>query len=394
MKIMIIKYLKMNKIKIPLLIAAIGFIVAAIFVCANNSHPSVNENYYLKADSIHRVTILAVGDAMAHMPQQNSAKQSDSEIYDFQSVFQFIEPLVKSADISIVNYETNAAGKPYSGYPRFSAPDTFIYALKDVGFNFFINANNHSADKGYVGLTRTIEVMEQWNIEHTGTFKNKNERKKHYPFIKKINGMRIAILNYTYGINGNLLPKGTVINEIDTIQMAIDIKKAKDSLSDAIVACLHWGVEDQRKPNHEQKATADFLFRQGVDVIVGSHPHTVQSMEWRKNSKLNKNQLVFWSLGNFVSNQRKRYNDGGLIVLFDVVKNIKENTVYIENARYVPFWVMKTAFPIKYFVLPVNQTINDTCNLRWNTELREAFNTFKEDTKALLSLDTNQFKEL
>jgi len=246
MKDKIKRYLEMNKIKLPLLIAAIGFVVAAIFLCAKFSQSSNNGNTSLKEDSIHRVTILAVGDAMAHMPQQNSAKINDSEVYDFQSVFQYIEPLVKSADISIVNYETNAAGKPYSGYPRFSAPDTFIYALKDVGFNFFVNANNHSADKGYVGITRTIDVMDQWDIDHTGTFKNAAERKKNYPFIKKINGMRVAILNYTYGINGSLLPRGTIINQIDTVQMAMDIKKAKDSLSDAIVACMHWGVEDQR----------------------------------------------------------------------------------------------------------------------------------------------------
>ncbi len=387
----------MNRTKILIIIVSITIIFSTLFLTKNSFFNSniANSNFKSKAeDTIIRITIVSVGDAMAHMPQVNSAQVGETDIFDFQSVFQFIKPFIQQGDISILNYETTAAGKPYSGYPMFSAPDTFAYALKSVGFNLFVQANNHAADKGVVGVKRTIDVLDKWKIEHTGVFKSKKDRDTLYPFIKNCRGIRVAFLNYTYSLNGNLMPKGTIINEIDTIQMALDIVKAKKRKSDIIVACMHWGAEYQRKPNEGQRNLADFLFNKGVDVIIGSHPHTIQTMEWKKDTIKNNNKLVFWSLGNFVSNQRKRYTDGGLIVLFDVVKNLKNNKTYVENARYIPFWVLKTNFPIKYYLLPINKNIDDTTYVRMDKELKDAFELFKNDTKQLLKLDTNEFKEI
>ena len=194
---------------------------------------------------------------------------------------------------------------------------------KKSGFDFLITANNHSLDRGKKGLERTIDVLDQLKIEHTGTFKDEKSRNDNYPYIKLLKGKKIAILNFTYGTNGLKVELPNIVNAIDTIQIKKDIKKAKALKSDFILVTIHWGSEYQRNYNDFQSNLAQWLCDEGADAIIGMHPHVVQPMEIMhpKNNKT-KNIPIAYSLGNFVSNQRDQYKNGGIGVGLELkIKN-------------------------------------------------------------------------
>ena len=369
-----------------------GFVMIS-FIKKNNHSDKEPKKEII--DSFIRISIVVAGDAMAHYPQIASAYNDTNKDYDFYPVFQYISPVIKKFDFSIVNYETTAGGKPYTGYPQFSAPDTLAYIIKDAGFKFFVNANNHSVDKGLKGITNTIDVFDKYNIPHTGTFKDEASRNEVYPSIQVINGLKIAILNYTYGTNGLFIPEPKIVNTIDTNVIKVDLKKALDSIPDAVVVCMHWGIEYQREPNQEQINLANFLFENGADVIVGSHPHVIQPLELATFNYKNKSKtgLIIWSLGNFVSNQRKQYTNGGIMVDFTLEKNKFTNTLKIKEVGYIPFWVYKTTKPEKFYILPICLFENDTTIFKLNNTDKTAFETFIKDTRSHLKRDTLNIKE-
>jgi poly-gamma-glutamate synthesis protein (capsule biosynthesis protein) len=193
-------------------------------------------------------------------------------------------------------------GKPYRGYPAFSAPDEFAVALKDAGFDIFLNANNHILDRGSKGLHRTLDVLDSLGLRHTGVFRDGAERKRVYPLMIRQKGVNLAFLNYTYGTNG-LKPTGAdVVNYIDTTQIRQDILAARLLNADFIIANMHWGLEYKLQANDEQKRLAKWLIDQGVDIVMGNHPHVIQPSETLTDSLGNIRRVVVYSLGNFVSN--------------------------------------------------------------------------------------------
>jgi len=346
-------------------------------------------------DSIKIIHVIATGDAMSHMPLVQSSQDSVSGRFNFYPSFEYLAPILNNEDLKIVNFETTLAGPPYSGYPQFCAPDTLAYTLKNIGFNFFVNANNHSVDKSSKGINRTIDVFNKYGIQHTGTFRNEAERKKDYPAFVTLNGIKVSILNYTYGTNSLIAPKPTIINYIDTNSIKADLAAARNGNPDMILVCLHWGNEYQREPCIEQKMIADVLFRNGTDVIVGSHPHVIQPIEVKnfKYKGRNKKGLVIWSLGNFFANQRKQYRDGGMFVKFDIAKNIYTGECTLLNIGYIPFWVYKTLNPVKFYVLPIYRFENDSLTFKMNVQDKQDFHTFITDTRKHLSRDTANIKE-
>lgn len=146
-------------------------------------------------------------------------------------------------------------GKPYKGYPAFSAPDEFLTAIHDAGFNVLVTANNHSLDRGKSGLERTIQLIDSLKVPHAGTYINADEREKKYPLLLEKNGFRIALLNYTYGTNGIPVTPPNIVNYIDTAIIAKDIEESKAMKPDAIIACMHWGIEYQSLPDKEQNSS-------------------------------------------------------------------------------------------------------------------------------------------
>jgi len=284
-----------------------------------------------------KITLLFVGDAMQHAPQINSAERPEGK-YDYSECFEHIRNEVKSADISVVNLETTHAGKPYTGYPVFSAPDEFSAELQRSGFNLFVIANNHSADKGKKGIERTIDVLDSLKIMYTGTFKDLVARDSTYPLLVEKNGFRLAFLNYTYDTNGLPVTTPNIVNEISDKTILQDIEKAKTLNPDLIIACLHWGIEYQRTPSKEQRRLAKLMIDNGVQVIIGSHPHVIQPMEGVLNSdKSTYKSIVAYSLGNFISNQNDRYTDSGAMVKISIEKD-EENNVNITNCAYSLVW--------------------------------------------------------
>ncbi len=308
-------------------------------------------------DTILRMSLLAAGDAMAHLPQTHAALDKLTGRYVYDSVFRYIAGHIQQFDLAIINLETTLGGKPYRGYPMFSAPDAYATGLRDAGFNLFTLANNHAVDRFNRGVIRTLHALDSLGITHTGTYHDTLHRDTTYPLLLDINGIRIVILNATYGTNGLFTTPPVMVNMINEQQMEQDLKRAREMQPDLLIAVMHWGPEYSRTPHPVQRHTAEFLVTRGVDVIVGHHSHVLQPVEWLKvsNDTLEREALVIWSLGNFYSNQRRRYRDGGMFVTFDVAKNINTGNVTIEHTAFQPFWVWKRDNPIAYRIFPEQQ---------------------------------------
>lgn len=261
-------------------------------------------------------TLLFVGDAMQHQDQLDRARQLGDGQYDYSECFTLISPVIKEADYAVVNLEVPLGGGKggYTGFPCFSAPDEFAAALKDAGFDLFLTANNHTLDRSDYGLRRTIQVLDSLQVDHTGTFIDKDNRKQLMPLIKEVNGIKIAFLNYTYGTNG-LEPKdGAEVALLDKEQIAADIRSAREKGAELIVAMPHWGVEYVLTENAHQRDMAQFMIDEGVDMIIGGHPHVIQPMKVIRSEKHDKDVLVVYSLGNFISNMKTNDTRGGALV--------------------------------------------------------------------------------
>lgn len=280
-----------------------------------------------------RLTLVFAGDIMGHDTQIESARAMGGGTYDYSSNFKYISEYISAADIAVGNLEVTLAGPPYKGYPAFSSPDELALELKRSGFDILVNANNHAIDRRKKGLERTLYVLDSIGIIQSGVFKDPADRNARYPLVVEKNGIRVAMLNYTYGTNGIKVTSPNIVNYIDTVQIHLDLLKAKTAEPDFIIALMHWGLEYERKENSSQQKMAEFLFKNGVNAIIGSHPHVVQPIRL-----YNDENLVVYSMGNMISNQRKRYTDGGILV--DITLEKGDRTSLVEY-NYLPVWVHK-----------------------------------------------------
>lgn len=299
------------------------------------------------------ISLLFIGDVMGHGPQITSALDKTTNTYDYNGCFKFITEEMSDADYTIANLEVTLAGPPYTGYPQFSSPDELAVGCKNAGIDILVTANNHSCDRGGAGITRTIWVLDSLNILHTGTFKDTNDWKSNNPLIIEHNCFRLAILNYTYGTNGIPFPKPTIVNLIDKDVIAKDIALAKTKKVDKIIVVTHWGEEYQSNAGTWQITMGQYIFDQGADIIIGAHPHVLQKMVWEKTrDTLGRENLVVYSLGNFVSNQRDRKKDGGAMIKLTLKK--ENGKTFIQDAGHILTWVYT---PVedgakKYYILP------------------------------------------
>jgi poly-gamma-glutamate synthesis protein (capsule biosynthesis protein) len=330
----------------------------------------------------HEITLLFTGDVMQHMPQVDAAWNGELGAYVYDSCFKYINPWLSGADLAIANLETTLAGKPYSGYPAFSSPDELVNGLLRAGVDMVGTANNHCCDRGKTGIERTITMLDSLGMMHMGTYKNAEAYLKTNPVIINTRGFRLAFVNYTYGTNGIPVPENNIVSLIEKDRLLADMKAAKDSAVDMTIVFIHWGEEYQRAPNAFQKDIAEYLFAQGANIIIGSHPHVIQPMEWRKGETPAKEQLVVWSLGNFVSNQRKQYTDGG--TTFKVTLQKKDGHATIKDAGYRLTWVYNPVVNGKkqYFILPGARFENDTVLL--DAQARKDLKLFLADSRELL----------
>ncbi|MBO7629921.1 MAG: CapA family protein, partial [Bacteroidales bacterium] len=293
------------------------------------------------------LTLMFIGDVMSHSPQVDAARLEDGT-YDYAPCYRFLAPYIASADICIANMEVPLAGAPYTGYPQFSCPDAMMSQLFDVGVDVFLTANNHTFDKGAKGIRRTIRVMDSLGIPHVGTWLDSADFNQRNPLIVEKNGFRIAVLNYTYGTNGIPAPNPFIVNILDSVNIFNDIATARATDADFIIAMPHWGIEYARHQNKEQMGYARYMYECGADMVIGSHPHVVQPITLENRNELGVPQrITAYSLGNFVSNQRKRYTDGGIIVKCEIVRDTN-GVIQVTDYEYLPYWVYKGTCQGKY----------------------------------------------
>jgi hypothetical protein len=324
-----------------------------------------------------QLKLVFTGDIMGHDTQIASALATGEPGYDYKPCFQYLRPYLQEADLVIGNLEVTFAGEPYKGYPAFSTPDELAADLKWAGFDILINANNHALDRGQKGLVRTIEVLEQEEIVQTGTFSDPESRADYYPLVVEKKGIRIALLNYTYGTNGIKDRPPSIINRIDKAQIREDMQKAHTALPDFILVTMHWGNEYQLTESSQQQELAAYLFELGADAVIGSHPHVIQPI--RGDGAGN---LVVYSLGNLISNQRNRSRDGGIV--FEMV--LSKESHEITSHAYLPVWVWKphTQKGTRFTLVPANLDPASETLSEMSAEDMSKMKLFLEDTRSRL----------
>jgi poly-gamma-glutamate synthesis protein (capsule biosynthesis protein) len=338
----------------------------------------------IRSQDTTRVSLIFFGDVMQHDSQIADAYNPTLKTYDYNPCFQFVKAYFESADFAIGNLELTLAGPPFKGYPQFSAPDQLARTLKGAGVDILVTANNHSVDRRKGGIDRTIQMLDSMNILHTGTFRDTVDRMNDYPLMISKNDIKIALLNYTYGTNGIPVPKDRVVNLIDTALMRKDLARAAELVADATIVFVHWGNEYQRSQSALQERLTEFCFNRGATLVIGSHPHVIQPMEWRKNE----NRMVVYSLGNFVSGQRDRYKNGGAMVRVELekVNSDSSSMTKIDTAGYILQWVYRTVDTNKdYYVLPVQDFENDTTGFIKDSYSKSALKLFASDSRKLLN---------
>jgi hypothetical protein len=337
------------------------------------------------------VTMLFAGDIMQHGPQIEAAWSEADSFYDYHPCFNYVKPIVSSFDIAIANLEVTLAGKPFTGYPQFSAPDELAVAVRDAGFDVLATANNHCCDRGKSGLIRTISVLDSLKIMRTGTYLDSVDLRDHHPLILKKNDITIALLNYTYGTNGLPVHEPTIVSLIDTCTVINDLKSARKPDVDFVIVFFHWGNEYQSQPSTEQEALARLCRDYGADAVIGSHPHVIQPMEYFAPDSLNPaGHLLVYSLGNYVSNQRDRYKDGGAMIGFTLTKTWNKKTV--SHPEYHLTWV-HTPYENgkkKYYILPVKQFENEP---PMDSISRENLRLFTTDSRGFLNVGRKSVPE-
>ena len=290
------------------------------------------------------VSFLFMGDIMGHGPQIRSAYQNSEKKYNYDKVFEPLEDIISSVDFAVANLEVTLAGPPYMGYPQFSSPDELAEACKNNGVDVLVTANNHSCDRKNSGVIRTVEVLDSFKILHTGTFKDEKKRDQENLLILSKKGIKVGLLNYTYGTNGIPFSTPAYVNMLDSSLIKQDVINARKKKLDKLIVFVHWGYEYRDFPNSYQKKFNTFFNEIGVDVVIGSHPHVLQPMIYKIEN--NKEFLTVFSLGNFVSNQRESRKDGGAMFRLSFEK--KGGKVYISRKEYVLTWVHKFMDDGKY----------------------------------------------
>lgn len=326
--------------------------------------------------------IIFCGDLMGHGGQIKAAKTADG--YDYSPCFQFVEGYLKSADLAIANFELTLAGEPYSGYPQFSSPDQVLVDAHKAGFELFTTVNNHCMDSGKKGFLRTLQVFDSLGIAHLGTYRDSAERYENHPLMMDLKGFRLAFLTYTYGTNEIPVPNPLVANMIDTVAMAADLAEAHQRDAEYVITMIHWGIEYDTIANKQQRKLAKFLLQNGSDIVIGGHPHVVQDATMDALPDNDKTpEIVVYSMGNLVSNQRFRNTDGGIMVELQLTK--KDDKIE-QGCHYMPYWVYRGVYNglYQYYILP-------THDARLNPKKYQLPN---DDLKALILFDDNTRERL
>lgn len=284
---------------------------------------------------ISRVSLVAVGDNLIHNTLISAGEQEDGTL-DYTSFYANIKNDISSADVAVINQETILGGSSfeYTGYPTFNSPWEIGTAAIDAGFDIFTCATNHSLDKGYSGIEQECKFFsEHPEVVHVGTNTSQEEYNSILYYEK--NGIKFAILNYTYGTNGIPIPEGRewCVNMMDKDKITTDVKAAREN-ADVVIVFPHWGTENSTEVSDYQREYVSLFSELGVDIVIGTHPHVLQPVEWVTNETTGKKMLVYYSLGNFISHQTSLNQLCGGMAQIQIEK--KGDEVSITSAKLTP----------------------------------------------------------
>ncbi|MFC5531826.1 CapA family protein [Cohnella yongneupensis] len=337
--------------------------------------PSESPTEQAKEPTIREATLLAVGDIMAHSPQLPAYYDHESNRYTFDPWFDQVKPILQAGDWVFGNIETPLAGAElkYSGYPRFNAPAELADAIAGAGFQIVSTANNHTMDRGFPGVTRTLANVRKAGLVPVGTASDPNDAKR--ITIEERNGIRMGFMAYTYGTNGIPIPedKPFAVNLIDSAAMRESIAELRRAGADVVTVSLHFGLEYHRMPSDAQIGLAHELIAAGSDIVLGSHPHVVQPYERvhvpasESADGVERNGVVIYSMGNFISNQSGDWKDVGLIFGVGVKKTEQPDgtsATEITQVTTTPTWVhiQTIAKQRHYTVIPMAQALAERNN--------------------------------
>lgn len=350
-------------------------------------------------------TLAAVGDIMVYDDQIEDAKQEDLT-YDFSDCFAAIAAYTSSTDLTVGNLELNFNGPPYLGSAKtsFNAPESLASNLKDIGFDILQTANTYSIMNGFNGLTSTINYLNDAGIDHVGTYAtDPSESADQGVLIREVNGIRMAFIAFTKGVNGMSLPTGKEFcvdllytdytgnfSDVNTTKILDRINAAKDQNPDVIIAMLHWGGEYDIEPTESQNTITDLLFKNGVDVIIGSHSHVVGPMEMKTVQTVDgetKDCFVAYSLGNFFSSMQgidRDYLYESVILNLEFTKSGETGETTISNVSYTPLYFVdhgETA-DVRFEVVPIRKAIASSVFEDYTDVMTEAIAHLQTHTKA------------
>lgn len=320
--------------------------------------PKVEVKDEEKTPKMYEAKMIMVGDALIHDRLYNTVRNEDGS-YDFKPTIQYIKPIITKYDLKYYNQETILGGAElgYSSYPQFNSPNEVGDAFLDAGFNLVSLATNHTMDKGERGVLNSVNYWKsKKNVVYSGQWSSWDERNEVHVY--DINGISYAFFSYTTWTNGLETPngKGYLNNVYSDEKAATDISKVRD-LVDVVIVAMHWGTEYSLGVSSSQEYIANYLAGLGVDLIIGSHPHVVEPVQYINNGKT----FVIYSLGNFLSAQYGIDRLTGLMMEVTIKKVVNVDgtiTVSIESPKAELTYTQTNDYT-KYRVYPYSK-LNST----------------------------------
>lgn len=315
-----------------ILLAGLSFVLYT--KCFNNndktskSKPSKKVSEVKETKKVYKLSMIMAGDALIHSNVYRDAQNADGT-FNFDKQLRFVKDYIGQYDLRYYNQETILGGdnRGYSGYPRFNTPSAFgDTAVDSLGFNIVSLANNHAMDQGETGILNSVNYWKNKNVVWSGQAESEETRNNY--IMGEKNGITYAMLSYTEHTNGLPVPSGKsyLVNVWEDEKVKQDIASVRDKV-DVLIVAMHWGEEYTHTPTNSERTKAQFLADQGVDIVIGAHPHVVQPIE-----KIG-NTVVYYSLGNFISNQIEDYKRIGLFGTLDITKTVENgvSTITIDN---------------------------------------------------------------
>lgn len=336
----------------------------SLLVLQNRKEPMIKELNFRHPfqHTPDTVSIVFMGDMMMHRDQISNAKVSEGT-HDFSACFPKVEHIIKGADIAVANMEFTLAGEPYTGYPCFSAPDSYAESIAGSGVDIFLTANNHILDKGRKGIERTLAIYskmeEDGRVRHTGTALSASDDSLRFPLDVAHNGIRLSFINFTYGTNILLKDKFPKVHRIDTSEIASAILRARNTGADFIIALPHWGNEYVLRHSGQQEKLARWLAEKGCDAVIGAHPHVLQDTTTITASKGESMRQVpvIYSLGNFISNMSAPNTQIGMMVTLRFTKDWLGNRNMLEPLLTLTWCSRPGHLTHGYTTIPVKEYI-------------------------------------